>query len=204
MNAKEFNSRYPVGTPVMAYPGIRPEDPVAVAYQERLKAGHVQRNDSDPCTRLETATRTPAWALGHGEPVVSVHGYPGGISLEHVDVIEGAPLADPANPPRPIIRDLVERLQVRASYGRPCFVKRSTYEAALIVPHLGGGAEGPYSWLVNYRRRTVDEAVELGLVVLGDDMVVVPDHAGDVGAWYRSADHFGRTISLPAAPGGTS
>ena len=34
---------------------------------------------------------TPAWTLGHGEPVVSVEGYAGGICLDHVDVItEGA------------------------------------------------------------------------------------------------------------------
>ncbi|GAA0637641.1 hypothetical protein GCM10009535_12600 [Streptomyces thermocarboxydovorans] len=26
MNAEQFNARYPVGTPVFAYPGCRPED----------------------------------------------------------------------------------------------------------------------------------------------------------------------------------
>lgn len=66
MNAAEFNSRFPVGTPVVAYP--------------------VTRNDES----LITATRTPAWELGHGEPVVSVDGYAGGICLTHVDVLTEA------------------------------------------------------------------------------------------------------------------
>ncbi|MCQ8831853.1 hypothetical protein [Streptomyces malaysiensis] len=69
MNAEQFNSRYPVGTPVMAYPGARPEK---------------FPNEK----RLQTRTRSVAWALGHGEPVVMVDGYAGGIALTHVDVIE--------------------------------------------------------------------------------------------------------------------
>jgi hypothetical protein len=87
VNADEFNARYPVGTPVFAYPFIRPEDPVAIAYQERVKDGRTFGNP-DPCKRLKTKTRTPAWTLGHGEPVVSVEGYAGGICLSHVDVRE--------------------------------------------------------------------------------------------------------------------
>ncbi|WP_190175418.1 hypothetical protein [Streptomyces nitrosporeus] len=71
--ADEFNRLHPVGTRVVAYPGIRPEDP----------AWH---GDTDLCKRLATVTRTPAWILGHGEPVVSVEGHAGGISLDHVDV----------------------------------------------------------------------------------------------------------------------
>lgn len=85
--ANDFNAAYPIGTPVVAYPGIRPEHPVAVAHQERAKEGRTY-GDTDPCTRLETTTRTPAWILGHGEPVVSVDGYAGGICLTHIDVIE--------------------------------------------------------------------------------------------------------------------
>lgn len=63
MNAAEFNSRYPVGSRVAAFPITREEPP------------------------LLTATRTPAWTLGHGAPVVSVEGYAGGICLTHIDVI---------------------------------------------------------------------------------------------------------------------
>lgn len=67
--ADEFNRRYPVGTPVMAYPLTRPgENP------------HFFK-------QLNTVTRTPAWILGHGAPVVSVTGYAGGIALTHVDPI---------------------------------------------------------------------------------------------------------------------
>ncbi|MEU0665705.1 hypothetical protein ABZ508_26465 [Streptomyces lavendulocolor] len=84
--ADEFNRRFPIGTPVMAYPGIRPDDPIAVAYQQRVEDGRTF-GTSDPCERLETVTRTPAWILGHGEPVVSVEGYAGGICLTHIDVI---------------------------------------------------------------------------------------------------------------------
>jgi hypothetical protein len=70
--ADEFNARYPVGTPVMAYPLTRPGE-----NQHFFK-------------ELDTVTRTPAWILGHGEPVVSVEGYAGGICLSHVDVKENA------------------------------------------------------------------------------------------------------------------
>lgn len=84
--ADAFNAAHPIGTPVVAYPGIRPEHPVAVAHQKRVKEGRTY-GDTDPCKRLETTTRTPAWTLGHGEPVVSVEGYAGGICLSHVDVV---------------------------------------------------------------------------------------------------------------------
>ncbi|MGW9245818.1 hypothetical protein [Streptomyces badius] len=66
--ADEFNARYPVGTPVMAYPLTRP------GVNEHF------------FKELDTVTRTPAWILGDGEPVVSVEGYAGGICLSHVDV----------------------------------------------------------------------------------------------------------------------
>ncbi|MEU6237384.1 hypothetical protein, partial [Kitasatospora sp. NPDC047058] len=65
------NDRYPVGTPVTAYPGVRPEHPAYSALDDH---------------RLETRTRSAAWTLGHGEPVVAVEGYAGGISLEHIDL----------------------------------------------------------------------------------------------------------------------
>ncbi|MFH8751044.1 hypothetical protein ACH4GK_32115 [Streptomyces rimosus] len=87
MNAEQWNKRYPVGTPVIAYPCVRPEHPLAVAVRERQESGgYVAPDDSDPCTRLVTVTRTPAWTLGHGAAVVSVEGYAGGICLTHIDV----------------------------------------------------------------------------------------------------------------------
>lgn len=65
MTADEWNARYPVGTPVTAFP--------------------VTRDDEG----LTTVTRTPAWTLGHGAAVVSVDGYAGGICLTHVDPMPG-------------------------------------------------------------------------------------------------------------------
>lgn len=62
MNADEWNARYPDGTPVTAYPDTRDDQP------------------------MYTRTRSAAWTLGHGAPVVSVEGYAGGIHLTHVDV----------------------------------------------------------------------------------------------------------------------
>lgn len=89
MTADEWNELYPVGTPVTAFPFIRPEHPVAVAYRKATGAGRSRLDETDPCTRLETVTRTPAWELGHGTPVVSVDGYAGGIALTHIDPIPG-------------------------------------------------------------------------------------------------------------------
>ncbi|WP_327160485.1 hypothetical protein [Streptomyces zaomyceticus] len=76
--ADAFNAAHPVGTRVIAYPSVRPEFDTELAAK----------------TRVVTTTRTPAWILGHGTPVVSVHGYAGGITLEHVDVDPDSPLRD--------------------------------------------------------------------------------------------------------------
>jgi hypothetical protein len=73
MTADQFNDLHPVGTRVIAYPGCRPEP-----------------GDDDPCCRgMDTRTRSVAWPLGHGEPVVMVDGYPGGIALTHIDIAPG-------------------------------------------------------------------------------------------------------------------
>ena len=85
--ADAWNAKHPVGTPVMAYPGIRPEDPVAVGYRQRVETGRTFRDETDPTERLKTVTRSVAWPLGSGDPVVLVEGYSGGIVLEHIDVI---------------------------------------------------------------------------------------------------------------------
>jgi hypothetical protein len=72
VTAEEWNAAYPVGTLVTAYPGVRPE------YAAEIGATDYPR--------LETRTRSRAWNLGHGEPVVAVEGYAGGISLKHIDL----------------------------------------------------------------------------------------------------------------------
>ena len=55
-----WNAEHPVGTPVLFWPG------------SRSGPGH------------PSVTRSPAWALGMGIPVVAVEGYAGGIALTHV------------------------------------------------------------------------------------------------------------------------
>jgi hypothetical protein len=71
MTAERWNDNYPPGTRVIAYPCCRPKD-------GKLGAG---------CKRLDTTTRSRAWNLGHGDPVVMVEGYAGGIAPEHIDVV---------------------------------------------------------------------------------------------------------------------
>ena len=64
MTADEFNAAYPVGTLVRYWPGMRYRHP-----------------------GVESRTRTPAWTIAD-TPVVSVKGYPGGIALTHIEVVE--------------------------------------------------------------------------------------------------------------------
>lgn len=63
MSAEEvvawFNETHPVGTDVTYWPGFGSE-----AHQAK--------------------TRTPAWVLPSGHPVVSITGYAGGIALTHI------------------------------------------------------------------------------------------------------------------------
>ncbi|MFE7972960.1 hypothetical protein [Streptomyces shenzhenensis] len=95
------------------------------------------------------------------------------------------------------IRDLVSHLEYRATFGRPVYVKRNQQYAALIVPELRNGAEGPYGYLKTYQRATVDEAVVLGYVVLGDQLVDVPGFSVAGRHWCTERAHQGRTIALP-------
>ncbi|MEU7162446.1 hypothetical protein AB0A98_39430 [Streptomyces chrestomyceticus] len=73
MTADEFNALYAVGTPVIAYPGIRP--------QEELTGL--------ACERIVTRTRTTAWTPGHGRPVVMVEDHGAHVALTHIDVAHG-------------------------------------------------------------------------------------------------------------------
>ncbi|MCP4573262.1 MAG: hypothetical protein GY838_12985 [bacterium] len=65
ITAAEFNERYPIGTPVTYYPVLPVMD------------------DFPP---VKSWTRTPAWELGHGAPVVSIEGKTGGMYLEHIEL----------------------------------------------------------------------------------------------------------------------
>jgi hypothetical protein len=62
--AAEFNAMHAVGTAVRYYPIAGEGD------------------------FIETRTRSPAWTLGHGAPVVSIEGKAGGFSLDHIQVVE--------------------------------------------------------------------------------------------------------------------
>ncbi|MFJ8929315.1 hypothetical protein ACIRLA_22320 [Streptomyces sp. NPDC102364] len=66
----EFNRLHPVGTPVSAYPGCRPEF------------------DSN-CTRLDTVTRSRAEVLSGHTAVVWVDGESSCIQLSHIDIRTG-------------------------------------------------------------------------------------------------------------------
>lgn len=76
--ADDWNAAHPVGTLVNYWPGTRDETP------------RVAR------------TRSTAWTLGHGAPVVAVHGYAGGIALDHVE---------PRDPAEPVPAVAVETLR---------------------------------------------------------------------------------------------
>lgn len=63
ITAEQFNQKYPIGTKVQYFP---------------------IKGDT---RHLDTETRTPAWTLGHGEPVVSVNGIAGGVSIDHLIIV---------------------------------------------------------------------------------------------------------------------
>jgi hypothetical protein len=63
INLAQWNRHHPIGTAVRAWPGTRKG------------------------TGLRSETRSKAWALHDGTPVVAVNGHDGGIGLSHVDVL---------------------------------------------------------------------------------------------------------------------
>ncbi|MFD7922564.1 hypothetical protein ACFV3R_25470 [Streptomyces sp. NPDC059740] len=68
LTAEQWNAEYPVGTPVIAYPGCRPEDdPTAEA--------------------IPSKTRSKASVLGGHTDVVWVDGHSACIALTHVDPV---------------------------------------------------------------------------------------------------------------------
>lgn len=97
---------------------------------------------------------------------------------------------------RPAVQELINLLRFRSSFGRPCYIKRNTQHAALIVPELRNGADGPYAHLKTFQRATVHEAVALGAVTLGPTLVDVPACSGDRNHFATDIGHMGRTIEL--------
>ncbi|NUP15446.1 MAG: hypothetical protein HOZ81_04950 [Streptomyces sp.] len=100
---------------------------------------------------------------------------------------------------RPAIQELIDLLRFRSSYGRPCYIKRDTRYAALIVPELRNGAEGPYAHLRTFQRTTLDEAIDRGFVTLGPTLVDVPACSGNRNHFATDIGHMGRTIQLTEA-----
>lgn len=97
---------------------------------------------------------------------------------------------------RPAVRDLIKSLEFRAvqnAQGRPCYLMRTTHDAGLVVPVLSAS----YDFLRAFRRATVDEAVNLGLVALGEDLRDMPPYSYGGTRWgYRTCGLKGRTITL--------
>lgn len=71
-SAADWNAQYPLGAPVKYWPVMSPECPVMLSY-----------------------TRSSAWTLTNGEPLVSIFGVSGGVSLRHCveigDFVENDP-----------------------------------------------------------------------------------------------------------------
>jgi len=96
VNASEFNARYPVGTPVIAYPGVRPED--------------------GPGERLITRTRSEAQLFCGHTDVVWVDGHGACIALTHIDPFpavgggeEAAAARNVPRNPNPLCRDFTPK-----------------------------------------------------------------------------------------------
>lgn len=64
ISALEWNEKHPVGTKVKYHPII------------------------DEPEFIESATRSEAWELGHGAPIVKIVGRAGGVSLDALDVVK--------------------------------------------------------------------------------------------------------------------
>ena len=63
---QSWNDQYPVGTRVRYWPIYPPIESVPP---------------------VDTATRSPAWALGDGTTVVSIEGRSGGVALTHIELL---------------------------------------------------------------------------------------------------------------------
>lgn len=60
--ARRWNAAYPIGTRVLAYPGVK-----------------------EPGAGFVTETRSEAWVMGGHTAMVMVERHPGGIALSHVE-----------------------------------------------------------------------------------------------------------------------
>jgi hypothetical protein len=97
---------------------------------------------------------------------------------------------------RPAVRDLIRSLEFHAAesaQGRPCYLMRTAHDAGLVVPVLSSS----YDFLRAFRRAAVDEALKLGLVVLGEELRDMPPYSYGGTRWgYQTCGLKGRTIAL--------
>lgn len=93
----EWNTRYPIGTSVIAYPGARPED---------------DPNDE----RLVTRTRSEAQMLDGHTAVVWVDGHGACIALTHVDPVH--PAAEPTSHVEQQVQARIQAARVKIQAAR--------------------------------------------------------------------------------------
>jgi hypothetical protein len=102
---------------------------------------------------------------------------------------------DDTNTLRPAVRSLIDALRSRtteAAQGRPCWLMRTATDAGLVVPVLADS----HDFLRAFRRTTVDEAMQLGYVTLGDELKDMPAYSYGGPRWGWPCGLMGRTISL--------
>lgn len=127
LDVERWNTRYPIGTPVTAYPGVRPAD--------------------DPhAERLITRTRSQAQVLEGHSAVVWIDGHSSCIALTHIDPIQSA---DAYVPPAKYLRsDSVDCCPHGTPVGpgscEACWdlVKWDAVDAPIVAP-AAGVAGGP-------------------------------------------------------------
>lgn len=73
MNADQWNSNHGIGTPVRYWP-LKKNGRFVVA--------------GDSTKPVDTETRSEAWELGDGTPVVAIKGKSGGVALDHLELRE--------------------------------------------------------------------------------------------------------------------
>lgn len=93
---------------------------------------------------------------------------------------------------RPAVTQLVEAVTAAVELG-PCWVLRAPGQVALIGPDGSGG----HRFVAGFRRPTLSDALGLGLLVLGEGLVPVPQYTGGGSTWaWDGGHHQGRTIAL--------
>jgi hypothetical protein len=67
ISAESFNRRFPIGTPVR-YWAVLPQHPSVPP--------------------KDTKTRSAAWEVANGRPIVMIEGLSGGVALSHIEILE--------------------------------------------------------------------------------------------------------------------